>query len=309
MTAFWPTTAWDERITASSPSSTTEIGVLNPETPPSPNRLSLGGFLTDLSSAPASKSATLFSFPTRHFLDPHTFTASFSPQNDTSATNNNPGLHPTLHIHLPALTQPHPSCKLHAYLTLPTPLFIDRHAFRDALFLASHNLVSLVSLSGATNLEAPDWAVEAWGSAALLQLAVPHEAAFAPSVPLHLRYLAPASRGHVHVPVSPPVVFWACARGGADEDAVSAWSNPFDRTRLGYDSSFVEGTVFHHLQGGGMLGVEVPVLDLGSKVAAWVEGGTVAAVVMGLGWVVWCLVGPLGAVSKGVRIKKKKTTN
>ncbi|KAI4935588.1 uncharacterized protein J4E92_002879 [Alternaria infectoria] len=69
--------------------------------------------------------------------------------------------------------KPNRSCKLHTHLTLPSYLFIDKYQFSDTLFLADKNLKRLRSLAGATDLEAPDWVVPAWGSAALFELATP----------------------------------------------------------------------------------------------------------------------------------------
>ncbi|KAK5133150.1 hypothetical protein LTR08_008085 [Meristemomyces frigidus] len=49
-------------------------------------------------------------------------------------------------------------CALHAYLTLPAALFLDRYQLADAHALAAGNLVALRSLSGAQDLELPAWA-------------------------------------------------------------------------------------------------------------------------------------------------------
>ena len=73
----------------------------------------------------------------------------------------------------PASTPPSTTCALHTYLTLPSPLFADKYQLStsDPIFLGSHNLVSLRSISGETDLEAPDYLVEKWGSNLLLELA------------------------------------------------------------------------------------------------------------------------------------------
>jgi len=129
-----------------------------------------------------------------------------------------------------------------------------------------------MSLSGATDLEAPDWNVRAWGSAALFELQPHHVGGHGrfsavmveASIPLHLRYLEPSSSGggagagKKHVDVPPPVVFWACTTPASssstseykdDEEArLDLTINPFDRIHIGYDALFPEGTVFHHLQ-------------------------------------------------------------
>lgn len=71
------------------------------------------------------------------------------------------------------LSPPASSCALHAYLTLPSTVFLDRYQFSDPLFLASQNLVALHSLSGEADLEAPEWVMKKWGSAALFELKGP----------------------------------------------------------------------------------------------------------------------------------------
>lgn len=96
--------------------------------------------------------------------------------------------------------------------------------------------------------------------------------------------------------------------------------NPFDRVNLGYDGLFGPRTMFYHLQpraagegsgnGNGSLVevVRVPVLD--TRRAGWVEGGTVAVVLVGVLWVCWKLVGVLRgggrAASAGVEERARK---
>ena len=270
-----PSTGWNESITAQ-PKSRTEIGILSPA-PPLPSTddeddahsITLSGGLLDLGSS-QKFSKTLFSTPSRHHTSPAFFSASFKQPT---------GLHPTLALTFPddVLLQPsaHSSaqtgreqkgiqCALHTHLTLPSYLFLDKYAFRDELFLSSHNLTALRSLTGATDLELPDWKIEAWGSAALFELSIPssssssssspsnphHHSALESSVgahsitiPLHTRYLPPSDTGYAHVPMPYPVVFWACTAPSGSKFA----TNPFDRTHLGYEGLFGERTAFYHL--------------------------------------------------------------
>ncbi|KAJ5061266.1 PIG-X [Bipolaris maydis] len=210
------------------------------------------------------------------------------------------------------------TCKLHTYLTLPSYLFIDQYQFNDSLFLASKHLKRLRSLSGATDLEAPDWAVTPWGSSALFELDVPKpekieypevdvgpdenvweglpthreipEGDWNVSIPLHTRYLPAAPSTHATVPVPWPVVFWACrAESGAQHP-----SNPFDRVHLGYEGLFGPKTRFMTVQPRVesekelVEWIDVPVLD--TRQAAWVRAGTmgvVFAAFLGLCWVLF----------------------
>jgi hypothetical protein len=197
---------------------------------------------------------------------------------------------------------------------MSSPLFIDRYPLSDPLFLASHNLKALHSLSGATDLEAPDWINSAWGSAALFEIApsspsdkVAGEKDFKVTIPLHLRYLTPTNSSTANGlrthPVPNPIVFWACTA----ESGTQFTTSPFDRRNLGYDSLFGERTMFFHFNpearaangraaSASSLGneamvtyIDVPVLDL-DRMSAWaVEWGTVAVIVMGSAWVCWAL--------------------
>ncbi|KAI1513345.1 PIG-X / PBN1 [Pyrenophora tritici-repentis] len=320
--------------------STVEIGVLSHEGNADPEDIQFGGFLTVLGQDQKPK-ATRFQTPTRHYPLLNTTTNPTAPPKPhpvtyTTSLNRPTGLHPTLTLTLPTthLTPPAPSCKLHAHLTLPSYLFIDKYQFTDALFLASKNIKSLRSLSGATDLEAPDWVVEEWGSAALFQLAVPKKSQVAKaggggggqgtwniSIPLHLRYLPASHTGYRTVPVPWPVVFWACH---ADSGAQHA-SNPFDRTHLGYEGLFGPKTRFLHvdpkpdvdakgqelireklLVGDDWLVefIKVPVLATGRS--TWVEGGTVGIVLVAFVGLCWVLFGRRGGSGRNVEGGEKK---
>jgi PIG-X / PBN1 len=205
---------------------------------------------------------------------------------------------------------PGETCALHAYLTLPSFVFIDKYQLSDPLFLASQNLNALHAISGATDLEAPDWVVKEWGSAALLELAEPPTTdsteSWNVSIPLHLRYLSPTNHtaGFQRNFVPWPAVFWACT---AEEGSKFA-ASPFDRVNLGYDGSFGPKTMFYHLspsnEGLAREILDVPVMDLDQ--ATWAESGTMIAIVLGTLWILWKLLqgvwtdfGREGAKGKG----------
>lgn len=215
------------------------------------------------------------------------------------------------------LIPPKDSCALHAYLTLPSALFIDRYQLSDPLFLASQNLVALRSLSGEQDLEAPDWVVKLWGSAALVELAHPQDAnasskddQWTVTVPTHLRYLQaqPNSTipGQTSLDMPWPSVFWACEA----QEGLKMATNPFDRVNLGYDGLFGPKTMLYHIPPAVEEGVQlveklsVPVLE--PEEAGWVQMGTLAAVLVGFGWVLWMLFKPSGD-DKGVSQERKKT--
>lgn len=263
----------------------------------------------------------MFSFPSRHH-----------PLSSTSETSYHvsfqqpSGLHPKLDITFSRhhLTAPSDFCALHAYLTLPSAIFLDRYQLSDPLFLASQNLIALRSLSGEEDLEAPDWILERWGSAALFELATPSDTSTSASpaasgddddwtitIPAHLRYLpgpqlANDTSTHATLEVPWPTVFWACQA----EAGTKMSNNPFDRTNLGYDGLFGSRTMFYHvpprtskLAEAGVVGevervtgvrgdrgrlvaeVKVPVLD--ESWAGIVRAETAVVVLLGFAWVVW----------------------
>ncbi|KAK0333303.1 protease B nonderepressible form [Friedmanniomyces endolithicus] len=295
-----------------------EVGVLVPEQPEEPEELKFGGFLTVVGED-ETPGGTLFSFPSRHHPLPPSTPATFK-----TSFQQPTGLHPKLDMALPrqylAPAKDDGSCALHAYLTLPSALFIDRYQLDDAALLAEHNLKALRSLSGEQDLEAPDWVVERWGSAALIELASPplpptnrttltdrrDASDWTATIPLHLRYLqAPTpptpspttkagpnnsnSSSYIDLPIPHPILFWACSA----QEGLKMGTNPFDRVNLGYDGLFGSKTMFYHVppsasteaSATGVLEevLRVPVLD--ARWGAWVQVGTLLAVVVGFGWV------------------------
>ena len=251
----------------------------------------------------------MFSFPSRHHELPKSasYTVSFSKPT---------GLHPTMSISIPhsALERPpapsDATCGLHTYLTLPSAIFGDQYQLgtTDPLFLQSHNLVALRALAGETDLEAPDWVVQKWGSNWLLELATPASddtkdpaSNLTATIPLHLRYLHPSESGYRSAHVPWPVVFWACA----EENSSELGFNPFDRTKLGWDGLFGPETMFYQLHPSSehlVEDLEVPVLQLeegkGLFQARNIELITCAVISLGFLWVLWRLLRV--ALSSGV---------
>lgn len=283
-----------------------EVGILHDSRPADRHDIQLGGYLTVVGEDDRPK-PTLFQFPSRHHPLPkeqeqvQAFTVSFDRPT---------GLHPTMRISfpdaaalVPPTSKPEDSvCTLHTYITLPSVLFADQYQLSttDSLFLSSHNLAALHSISGATDLEAPDYVTEKWGSNLLLELALPNASQRSSprrrwdvTVPLHLRYLTPTVGGQSRVSAPWPVVFWACTA----EEGTKFSVNPFDRVHLGYDGLFGPRTMFYHLvpspastdMSTMMETLNVPVLDLGSTSKSSVEITTVITILIGFLWVTWKL--------------------
>ncbi|KAK4899174.1 protease B nonderepressible form [Elasticomyces elasticus] len=306
-----------------------EVGVLVPQTADEPEEIKLGGFLVVVGED-EHPSATMFAFPSRHHSVP----------SDTSfgiAFRLPTGLHPKMSITLPRhqqgegfLSPPKSdgACALHAYLTLPSAVFLDRYQLSDPKLLAENNLVALRSLSGEQDLEAPDWVIERWGSAALLELSPlspTDDGEWEVTVPLHLRYLQAANtttttatgrkgveegegEGYVNLTIPFPAVFWACEA----EEGLKMSTNPFDRVDIGYDGLFGPRTMFYHFSpsvgatggshaggiraggvGGGMGGV-------GAGIGQGVLESVIRVPVLEPGWGGMVQWGTLGAVVGGL---------
>ncbi|KAK0622874.1 PIG-X [Immersiella caudata] len=265
----------------------TEVGVLSDEKTPTmeDHELGVSGLLTVLGQD-EKPSATMFSFPSRHRDAESGFSAGFTQV----------GLHPVLQLKLGSNKPPVEgvTCAPHAYFTFPRTIFADRYQLSDDLFLASKNLTALRYISQPVDLEAPEYVMRTWGSAALLELKPPmmgeKEEAWTAEIPLHLRYLTPTHGGYAHLEVPYPAVFWACNA----EEGTKFPTNPFERANLGYDGLFGPRTVFWHVEPRPETGdrvaspIRVPVLDLGK--AGWVNIGTAAVVLLGFAWVSWKLL-------------------
>ena len=310
----------------------TEIGVLAAGDATIRDHLKFGGYLVVLRdekklsiilslshtvSILINAEPTLFQFPSRHHGPPSlnsTYKISFPKPS---------GLHPTLQIEMnpgtltrPRTTDPD-SCTLHSYLTLPSAIFPDKYQLSNELLLQSLNIRRIQSISGYTDLEAPDYAVSSWGSSMLVELEVLSDEtrkadnSWHANTPLHLRYLLPnnSKSGISSIEVPWPVVFWACT---ADDETGNFTRNPFDRTHLGYDVHFSEKTVFYHLQpesedGRLMSILHVPVLNTGilGEDTRILELGTSFVVLTGWIWIVWLLFRGWWSTKSPIRGQKK----
>jgi hypothetical protein len=269
---------------ASTPGHRTEVGILSEDKPPNlePYEIGISGMLAVLGQD-SNLSPTLFSFPSRHREAHGTFDIKLLEPT---------GLHPTVQI---TFDSERPledsSCSPHAYFTLPRFIFPDKYQLSDDLFLSSKNLTALRYVSQPVDLEAPEYVMDIWGSAMLLELSPQSSNArqsFTAEVPLHLRYLAPTAGGYWNKSIPHPAVFWACHA----EEGTKFPTNPFERVNLGYDGLFGPRTVFFHVAPA--IGTEklqstitVPVLD--ASKASWVNAGTSVAILLGFAWVLWKL--------------------
>lgn len=309
-----------------------EVGILSPDPAQDPSELSLSGFLTVIGDDNKPK-ATLFSFPSRH----HALAPEQSKQQKYQVSFDQPtGLHPILRISFPSSTAlvepnnkpPGSTCALQTYLTLPSHIFADKYAFlsNDPLFQKSHHLGQLHTIAGETDLEAPDYVVEKWGSTLLIDIQTPGHVGPDPNntktqdstswdvtVPLHLRYLIPQAGGLTEASLPWPIVFWACTA----EEGTRFPVNPFDRTQLGFEGLFGPRTMFYHLDplpanstAKLVEKIQIPVLDTKTASTTTVEGVTVFTIVLGFLWVLWklspALLGRVPSASEKPISKRKK---
>ncbi|KAK0645888.1 PIG-X [Cercophora newfieldiana] len=309
VTALWAFQEQEIRATAR-PNVRTEVGVLSDEKTATmeDHELGVSGLLTVLGQD-EKPSATVFSFPSRHRDAGSGFEAEFVQV----------GLHPVLQLKLGSNKPPveEAACATHAYFTFPRTIFADRYQLSDDLFLASKNLTALRYISQPVDLEAPEYVMKTWGSAALLELKPPAmddgkaEESWTAEVPLHLRYLTPSHGGYANLEVPYPAVFWACNA----EEGTKFPTNPFERVNLGYDGLFGPRTVFWHVEprpvSGGRVtsSIRVPVLDLDK--AGWVNVGTAAVVLLGFAWISWKLLSVYlktgyGSESRGSRTSETR---
>jgi hypothetical protein len=317
VTALWPYQRQPVHAT-SRPQHRTEVGILSVDKPKTleAHEVGVSGLLTVLGQD-SKPSPTMFTFASRHRDAESSFSARFLTPT---------GLHPTLQLLLssrqPPSSSPRPDddedtrCSPYAYLTLPRTVFADKYQLSDPLYLTSKNLTALRYITQPVDLEAPEYVMQQWGSAVLVELSPPQSPRgpstqqWTAEIPLHLRYLTPTPGGYSTIHVPYPAVFWACQV----DEGTEFPPNPFEKAYLGYDGLFDAGTVFWYAKpqpadsGSRLLvsPVRVPVLDLDK--ASWVNTGTAVAVLLGFVWVVWKSVAVYLREGHGAREENDKKT-
>lgn len=121
-------------------------------------------------------------------------------------------------IHIPSSEWPKPplsSCSLHLHHDLPEHVFVDPYE------LQHYNEYYSFRLYGASNLEAPVFAVKEDAPVMIVMPVLKNTSSLGKDldvefdVPLHLRYGVPsvgADEGMMTVSIPPPTPFWACQR-------------------------------------------------------------------------------------------------
>lgn len=283
-----------------------EIGVFHRDGLQELGHISVAGYLFTKGKRGSEHtiSPTLFSFPSRHMLRqsiPEPLEEAANTDSFSAQILEPHGLHPKIRLDFDplAVASPLASCRLFSYWTLPSAIFVDQYQLAEPLLLKISGLKSIHTLAGAVDLEAPDWAIEQWGSVLLLELDPrgPAEGggegeSFSSELPTHSRYMPPkpaAEGASSNIAVPYPAVFWACDA----EAKVKTGRNPWDSKSPGYVGLLGEDKVFYHLvprpaaDGSLYLDVSIPVLD--SDWARTIEVGTALTVLLGFLWICWKL--------------------
>ncbi|KAI5801624.1 PIG-X [Peziza echinospora] len=296
--AFWSTNSvddgpWTTTLRKHFQDHRVEVGILDQRAKIYEEKLTFGGILGVIGETEEFKE-TMFSFHPRHQHNYGVYAGTF---------HNQTGLHPKFALSIQAGEPPEEECNLNAYFTLPKTFFVDKYQLADQQLLHSLGLNGFKGPYGEADLEAPVWTQSRWGSSFLLQIATPENTTepLQVELPLHLRYLEPASGGN-NIPVEMPwpVIFWACPS--------TVWqkfhTSPFDRKNIGYEHMFGEDTVYHHLSPQGPVTFStlgVPVLDLDH--ASMIKMGTAGLVLLGFLYIVAKILLNVGGRGKTAKLE------
>lgn len=204
----------------------------------------LTGFSRNLETDKSEK--LLFQYTTQHQPNQGKFSVEFERP---------AGLHPKHILSLENVRSPQEQCSLFAKYTFTKSLFLDKYQLAELNKpTPSKDAVGyLYGLWGETDLEAPIWAVDGYGSEALVQIYTRNRPAgetpgtFQFELPTHSRYEVPQMNSTIVGEIQPwPVVFWACQPTLEEKEEHPA-SAAVETINLGYEAIFPENTVFHYL--------------------------------------------------------------
>lgn len=156
---------------------------------------------------------TVFTFPHRHHIFPSVPCRSL--------LDPTYGSHPKLRTTIPtqALHPPindtldHETCNLHALYTLSKNVFVDKYQLAQLAQFELGGIQNVRGVWGETDLEAPSYKTEGWGSIVLVDIARIDGSGnnLTLELPLHLRYLEPLEGGgNREIKLLCPEIFWAC---------------------------------------------------------------------------------------------------
>lgn len=227
------------------PDEKVEIGILNihPEYTTPLSVWGLSGFTRNLDESKTEK--LLYQYTTQHrSINSNYYVDFMRPV----------GLHPKHKLVMSNVRAPKRQCSLYAKYSFSKSLFLDRYQLKDLAEPTPNRpaVGRLYDVWGETDLEAPIWAVDGWGSEALIQLYTSHKSSDGELVfelPTHSRYEVPQTQSSsVHEYQPWPVVFWACLPPTKEEDNSLETTVPsaVETRNIGYESIFPNDTVFYY---------------------------------------------------------------
>ncbi|BFZ59108.1 protease B nonderepressible form [Saitoella coloradoensis] len=251
---------------------TVEVGIFESHLIPGVEDLTMSGLTAAIGDGNTQFKPTLISFPqrTRH-LD-----TGYRSRLDPGV-----GMHPVLVTQITPTEPPAEECTLNALYTLPSPVFLDKYQLADRAAFKSGG-VSSSRVWGETDLEAPVWAVDGWGSMAAVEVDWRGQEVkddITVELPLHMRYAVPDDERQVEI--QQPVVYWACEN--IPQSPLE--ENPFDTPQTLYTHLHPGDTTFHFLTPTleHAMRIEVPTARTGDlAMARW---GTMGAITLGMVWV------------------------
>lgn len=230
-------------LTRTSDSERVEVGLLSvhPDYSAVGYTWGLTGFSRNLEDTKTEK--LLFQYNTHHHPNRGTYSVDFERPT---------GLHPQHTMFLQNVKSPQEKCSLFAKYTFNKSLFLDKYQLAELNQpTPSREPVGyLYGLWGEADLEAPIWAVDGYGSEALVQIYTKnrHGDSFQFELPTHSRYEVPQTNSSLVGEVQPwPVVFWACQTTQTEKEEHPAPA-AFEIPSVGYEAIFPPGTNFHYLQ-------------------------------------------------------------
>lgn len=215
------------------------------------------------------------------------------------------GLHPHHRLYFNDVAYPsgHASgtCRLYAEYTVPKFLFLDQYQLADLDRRTETSIPTgkLIGVWGEIDLEAPVWAIDGWGSEALVEIYHDKSGTFDFELPLHSRYEIPLNGStQLNHRLPWPAVFWAC-------QDMDMRPSP-DIKSLGYETFFPDDTVFYHV--GPRDAVQsfntefhIPVAPL--EHYDTIRKVTTASLLAGFAWILWKVF------SKNARDGKENATS
>ncbi|CCJ30167.1 unnamed protein product [Pneumocystis jirovecii] len=135
-------------------------------------------------------------------------------------------------------------CSLYILYYLPKSVFVDKYQLQDLVQFNIGNLKKVHFIWGETNLEAPVWKLQKWGSVVLIETVSNHlNTSFFVDLPIHLRYFPPKKDMFYTSDLPFPISFFSCE---SIQD-VNTIQTPFTSSWELFHQHFPQNNTFHFL--------------------------------------------------------------